>query len=426
MLRLLRRTKSFLAALPMAAALAWGGAGPAYAAEDPIRIGFGMAQTGALAGAGKAALIAIRIWAEDTNAAGGLLGRPVELVYYDDQTNPSKVPGIYTKLINVDRVDLIVSGYGSTTIAPAIPIAMNYDMVFMSLFGLATNEEFEYDRYFQILPAGEEPRLNWSRGFFDLAAALEPKPTRVALVGADAEFPRNAMIGARANAEGHGMEVVYDRSYPPNTVDFTPVVRAIAAAEPDIVYVASYPPDSAGLVRTVREIGLDAAMFGGGMVGLQYASLMEALGPQLNGIVNYDFWVPEPTLQFPGIEAFLAKYQAVAADEGVDPLGYYLPPFAYAYMQVLGQAVTSAGGLDQGAIADNIRAGEFDTVVGKIRFGRNGEWAQPRVLMVQYRGIADNRLETFAQAGTRVVLHPPEWRSGELIAPFARARPETR
>ena len=391
-------------------------------AEEPIKIGFGMALTGALAGAGKAALIAIQIWADETNAAGGLLGRPVELVYYDDQTNPSKVPGIYTKLINIDRVDLIVSGYGSTTIAPAIPIAMNYDMVFMSLFGLATNEEFGYERYFQILPAGEEPRLNWSRGFFELAATIEPKPRKVALVGADAEFPRNAMIGARINAEEAGMEVVYDRSYPPNTVDFTPVIRAIAAAEPDIVYVASYPPDSAGIVRTVNEIGLDVAMLGGGMVGLQYATLMEALGPQLNGFVNYDFWVPEPTLQFPGIEAFLEKYQAVAADEGVDPLGYYLPPFAYAYMQVLGQAVAEVGSLDQNALADHIRSTTFDTVVGTIRFGRNGEWARPRILMVQYQGIADNDLETFARAGTRAVLHPPEWRSGELAAPFEEAR----
>ncbi len=415
-----RRSRS-LAAVLMAATIVAAAISGARA-EDPIRIGFGIALTGALAGAGKSALIAIQIWADEINAAGGLLGRPVELIYYDDQTNPSKVPGIYTKLINIDRVDLIVSGYGSTTIAPAIPIAMNYDMVFMSLFGLATNEEFGYERYFQILPAGEEPRLNWSRGFFDLASAMEPKPERVALVGADAEFPRNAMIGARINAEAAGLEVVYDRSYPPNTIDFTPVIRAIEATDPDIVYVASYPPDSAGLVRTVNEIGLDVALFGGGMVGLQYASLMEALGPQLNGIVNYDFWVPEPTLQFPGIEAFLEKYQAVAAGEGVDPLGYYLPPFAYAYMQILGQAVAATGGLDQDALADHIRENEFQTVVGAVRFGRNGEWARSRVLMVQYQGIADNSLDTFSEAGTRVVLHPPDWRSGELIAPFAEAR----
>ena len=391
-------------------------------AEDPIKIGFGMALTGALAGAGKAALIAMQIWAEDVNAAGGLLGRPVELVYYDDQTNPGKVPAIYTKLINIDRVDLIVSGYGTATIVPAMPIAMNYDMTFMTLFGLAANEEFGYERYFQILPAGPEPRLDWSRGFFKVAMSQDPKPRTVALVGADAEFPRNALIGARINAEEAGLEIVYDRTYPPNTVDFSPIIRSIQATEPDIVYVASYPPDSAGIVRSVTELGLDVDQIGGGMVGLQYASLMESLGPMLNGFVNYDVWVPEPTLKFTGVERILAKYQAAAGDAGVDPLGYYLPPFAYAYMQILGDAVEGVGSLDQDALADYIHGHAFDTVVGTVRFGANGEWEESRVLTVQFQGIKESGLEPFTRAGTRVVLYPEAWRSGELIAPFGKAR----
>ena len=391
-------------------------------AEEPIKIGFGMALTGALAGAGKAALIAMEIWAEDVNAAGGLLGRPVELIYYDDQTNPGKVPAIYTKLINIDKVDLIVSGYGTATIVPAMPIAMNYEMTFMTLFGLAANEEFQYERYFQILPSGPEPRLDWSRGFFAVAMSQDPPPKTVALVGADAEFPRNALIGARANAATAGLEIVYDRTYPTNTVDFSPIIRSIQAAEPDIVYVASYPPDSAGIVRSVAELGLDVDLIGGGMVGLQYASLMGALGPLLNGFVNYDVWVPEPTLNFTGVERILEKYQAVAADAGVDPLGYYLPPFAYAYMQILGQAVEGTGGLDQDALAKYLHANAFETVVGTVRFGENGEWDKSRVLTVQYQGIKESGLEPFTRAGTRVVLYPEAWKSGELIAPFGDAR----
>ena len=93
------------------------------------------------------------------------------------------------------------------------------------------------------------------------------------------------------------------------------------------------------MVRAANEIGLKAKMFGGGLVGLQYASIKQQLGEQLNGIVNYDFWEPAKTLQFPGVDEFLKKYQARAAAEGVDPLGYYLPPFAYANMQVIEQAV---------------------------------------------------------------------------------------
>ena len=175
-------------------------------------------------------------------------------------------------------------------------------------------------------------------------------------------------------------------------------------------------------MRSVAELGLDVDQIGGGMVGLQYASLMGSLGPMLNGFVNYDVWVPEPTLNFTGVERILEKYQAVAEDAGVDPLGYYLPPFAYAYMQILGQAVEATGGLDQDALAKHLHSHAFETVVGTVRFGANGEWEKSRVLTVQYQGIKEPGLEPFTRAGTRVVLYPEAWRSGDLIAPFGAAR----
>lgn len=135
--------------------------------------------------------------------------------------------------------------------------------------------------------------------------------------------------------------------------------------------------------------------------------------------MNYDFWVPEPTLQFEGVNAFLAKYQEKAKGGGVDPLGYYLPPYAYAYLQVLGQAVEATGGLDQAKLGEYIRTHAHDTVVGKVKFGANGEWESGRTLMVQYQGITNNELEQFTKAGTRVVLHPKDWVSGKLKYPYA-------
>lgn len=387
---------------------------------EPIKIGFSMALTGGLAGAGKAALIAMQIWAEDTNEAGGLLGRPVELVYYDDHTNPSDVPGIYTKLINIDEVDLVVSGYASNMIVPAMPIVMREGMVFPALFGLGLNDQFNYDKYFQIMPTGPEAKKALSRPFIDIA--VEQGLETIAIVGADAEFSRNAMEGARANAQEEGLEIVYDDTYPPNTTDFSPIVRAIQATNPDILFIGSYPPDSAGMVRAIHEVGTEAKLVGGGMVGLQFAGLQTALGPLLNGIINFDFWVPEPTLQFEGIEQFLEKYQARAEGEGVDPLGHYLPPFAYAYMQVLGQAVEAVGEIDQDAIAEHIHNTTFDTVVGKVAFGENGEWAESRVLMVQFQNIEGNSLEQFAGPGKRVVIKPDQWQSGELIFPYGEAK----
>jgi branched-chain amino acid transport system substrate-binding protein len=392
----------------------------ARAQQDPIRIGFSMALTGALAGAGKPALIAMELWREDINAEGGLLARPVEFVYYDDQTTPANVPKIYTKLLNVDQVDLVVSGYGTAAIAPAMPVVMREKLVFMTLFGLGANDEYNYDRYFQIMPAGPEPRVDWSRGFFQLAKDKDLRT--IALVGADAEYPKNALAGARVNAEDAGLEVVYDESYPPSTTDFTPIIRAIQATNPDVVFVASYPPDSAGMVRAANELDLQTKLFGGGMVGLQYASLQTSLGPMLNGIVNYDFWVPEPTLSFPGIQDVLARYQERAEGQGIDPLGHYLTPFAYAYMQILGDAVEAVGSLDQDALADYLHKTTFETVVGPVKFGPNGEWATSRVLMVQFQNIENGELEQFKHAGKRVVLLPEEWASGEFKFPYTEAR----
>jgi len=387
-------------------------------AAQPLKIGFSMALSGGLAGAGKAALIAMEIWRDDINKKGGLLGRPVEFVYYDDATNPSTVPGIYTKLLDVDKVDLVVSSYGTNEISPAMPIVMRKKLVFPSLFGLAVNDQFNYDRYFQIMPAGPQPKLDWSRGFFELAKAQHPKPQTVAIVAADSDFALAAASGARENAKRDGFKIVYDKTYPPSTTDFTPIVRAIQAEKPDVVFVASYPPDSVGMVKAAREVGLKAKMFGGGMVGLQFAAIQKNLGPMLDNIVNYHFWVPAPTLKFPGIDEFLKKYEEAAKGKGVDPLGQYLPPYAYAYMQVLEQSIDAIKSLDQAKLAAYMHSHTFETVVGKVKFAKNGEWAQSRVLMTQFRNVKPNDLEQFRDPGTQVVLYPPQWKSGTIVYPF--------
>ena len=410
-----------LIAVVLALVLASGGMFVARGA-DPIKIGFGMALTGGLSANGKPALLALQIWKDDVNKKGGLLGRQVELVFYDDQTNPATIPGIYSKLLDVDKVDLIISGYGTNLIAPLLPIAMERKLTLIGMFGLANNEKYQYPNYFQISPNGPDPAISTPQGFFELAAKQNPKPQTVAIVGADAEYPQNALVGARELVKKFGFKTVYDKTYPPNTTDYTPIVRAIKATNADIVFVASYPPDSVGMLRAAHEVGLQPKMFGGGMVGLMFTSIMTSMGPMLNGVVNYDFWAPEPPmLAFAGIKEFLKEYQARAEKEKMDPLGYYLPPYSYAVGQVLGQAVEAVKSLDQQKIADHIRATEFNTVVGKIKFGKNGEWAKGRTLMVQYQKIQGNGIEQFRGAGTKPVLWPDELKSGNIIYPYASA-----
>lgn len=391
-------------------------------AADPIKIGFSMALTGGIASNGKAALLVIKMWADDLNAKGGLLGRKIDLVYYDDQSNPSTVPGIYTKLISVDKVDLVLSPYGTNLIAPAMPVVIQAGYTMMSLFGVGVNDQFNYDRYFQIMPLGPQSGSAIPTGFFDVAMKLDPKPRTVALVGADAEFGKVTTDAAREIAKKQGLKIVYDRSYPPNTVDFASIVRSIQATSPDLVFMGSYPPDSVGMIRAVREVGLKTMLLGGGTVGLQFAAIKTQLGPLLNGVLGYELYVPSPTLDFPGIKDFIKRYEKEAQSQGIDPLGFYVPPFVYAGVQILGQAIEKTGSLDQKALAATLHQNAFDTVVGTVKFAQNGEWDKSRVLIIQYQGVAGNDIEQFRKEGTQAVLYPPELKSANPKTPFQDAK----
>ena len=390
-------------------------------AKDPIKIGFGMALTGPLSPNGKMSLLAMQIWEDDVNAKGGLLGRPVKLVFYDDQSSPSQVPGIYTKLLDIDKVDLIVSGYASGQIAPAMPIAIQRGKLFMSLFGTGINETFNYNKYFSMIPNGPTPKPAFTRGFFKVAEVQQPKPQTIAIAMADAEFGRNACEGAHENAVASGFKIVYEKSYPPSTTDFSPIVRAIQALNPDLMVVCSYPLDTVGMITAMHEVGFKPKMWGGAMVGLQATVFKTKLGPMLNGVVNFETWLPVKSMDFPGAFDLIAKYQTRAKDAGVDPLGYYMPVWAYAYLQVLGDAIAATDSLKDNALADYIRKTTFKTVVGDVKFGAGGEWVEERTLAAQFQNIKGNGIEDFRDLSTEVIVYPPQYKSGEVIYPYEKA-----
>ena len=392
-------------------------------AAEPIRVGMSMALTGGVAPAGKQVLTALQIWRDDVNAKGGLLGRPVELVFYDDQSNPANVPGIYTKLIDVDKVDLLIGPYATNMVAPAIPVLMQNKKTTIGILANAANSKFHYDQYFSIMPTGPEPQKAYAHGFFELAAGSEPRPRTVALVAADAEFAQNAVDGARQSIkEIGGFETIFDKSYPPATSDFTAILRGVQALNPDIVYVAAYPPDSVGVVRAANEIGLTPKMFGGTLIGLGLTPIKMQLGPLINGIINFAAFVPAPAFTFPGTKELLAKYQERAKTQGIDPVGWAYPPLGYAAGQVLAQAVEGAKSLDHKALADYMRSHTFHTVVGDISFAKDGERAESRVVFTQFQNVTGNSLDLFTDTTHEVIIWPKEYQSGKMIYPYAKAK----
>ena len=408
--------------LPLSPALAQSAA--KEPSGQPLAIGFSMALTGSLAVNGKSGLLATQIWAEDQNKKGGLLGRPVKLVFYDDQTNPSLVPGIYTKLMDVDKVDFVISGYGTNIAAPAMPVVIAHKATFISLFALDFNEESKHPNYFSMLPVGPDPRPAITEGFFEIIKANKEKLglKTIAMATGDGEATRNGSDGARVNIKKAGLDIVYDKNYPLTTTDFSPIIRAIQATNPDVVLISAYPNDSVGVIRSANELGLKTKVFGGNMTGPQSTSIKTSLGPMLNGIMTFDWWLPAPALRFPGVMEFLQQYQARAGQEGVDPLGYYLGPWAYARMQILADAVEGTKSLDQQQIADYIRNHTFKTAVGDVTFGSKGEWSTSRILTVQFQNIKGTSVDDFRDGKGEVVVWPDQYKAGEALLPYTEAK----
>jgi branched-chain amino acid transport system substrate-binding protein len=392
----------------------------ASAQQQPIKIGMSMAQTGGLAAGGKASLLGIEIWRDDINARGGLLGRKVELVVYDDKSSAAETPAIYSKLLDIDKVDLLFAPYATVPTAPIMPLVKQRGMLLMGNFSFQVNSKVGHDMWFNNAPWG--PADSWASAFLSLGQKAGGKT--VALLSADQEFAQNLVKTARDVAKQRELPVVFDQAYPPNTVEFSSIIRALNAAKPDIVYVASYPPDSAAILRAVNEIGVgeNVKIFGGAMVGLQFAGVMENLGSLLNGVVNFNTWLPEPSMYFDGTKVFFETYAKRAVEAKVDPLGYYLAPFGFAMGQLIEQAVNATKSLDQKTLAKYLRENTHQTIVGPIAYSADGEWKETATLEAQFRGVADKNVNQFRSSGKQVILFPDRLKTGDLIFPFEDAR----
>jgi branched-chain amino acid transport system substrate-binding protein len=390
--------------------------------EQPIKIGYCLSLTGALASNGRTARLAHQIWEQDVNRKGGLLGRPVRMTCIDDETNPKLVADIYKRLLDVEKVDLVIGGYGDNSVAPAMPLIMDRKRYLVALMALAVNASLGYANYFVMIPTGPRPSEALTEGFFRLAASQSPKPQSMAILAADAPFSKSPVAGAMEHASNHGFRIVSDGRYPLATTEFAPFIQQLKSLNPDILFLCSYLNDSVGLVRAINAVGLVPKIVGGSMIGPQNGSIKLELGPLLNGLVNYEYWLPVPKMMSPGIEPMIAEYQSRAGAAQADPLGYYVAPQAYAQMQIVEQAVAGTGSLDDARLAQFTRDRSFKTILGDVKFGVGGGWSEARVLQVQYRNIKSNDLSEFKDARTQAVVWPADLASGALIYPYADAK----
>ena len=405
-------------------------------AADPIKVGFSMALTGAVAQNGKQLIIALELWRDDVNAHGGLLGRPVELVYYDDQSNPANVPGIYTKLITVDKVDLLLGPYATNMAAPAVPVIMEHNMMTVSILAIGVNRYFHYPRYFDMIPVGPDGVRSFSRGFFELAAAAQPKPQTVAIIAADAEFsPENSSAGRCARERQCAGIRLQDRLRPELPADHDRLcaggARGAGAANPDIVFVAAYPPDTVGIMRAAAESWPQAEN-----VRRHHDRIVDQRrsvhGIRPAGLErrrhHAKLRAGHKTFNFPGIDDVLKRNTRSAKR----PPARRSTPFGYRLRAV--RLRRRPGALAQAVAGDELArsrqdrrlhatATRFHTVVGDVEYdaaGRMGEAAHAVHPVPECS--AEGNLAQFGDGSVEPILWPPQFKTGEMIYPYGAAR----
>ena len=391
-------------------------------ADGPFKIGYTLSLTGGLGSNGRTARLAHQLWQEDVNRRGGLLGRPVELLCLDDETNPNTVAALYERLLDTEKVDLVIGGYGDNSVAPAMPLIVERKKFFVGLMALAVNARFQYPQYFVMIPTGPKPSNALTEGFFDVLGRQNPKPETVAILAADAPFSLSPVAGAKENLTRNGMRVVSETRYPLTTTDFRPFVAELKKIAPDVLFMCSYINDSAGLLKAISDEGFEPKALGGAMIGPQNGVVKAQLGPLLNGLINYEYWLPVPSVASAEAEALIARYQPRAQAADADPLGYYVAPMAYAQMQVVEQALSAVGSVNDAALAEYAHHAAFRTIVGNVQFGSDGSWTEPRVLTVQFRAIQSNDIDQFKSAAVEAVVSPNGPAAPALIYPYAVAK----
>ena len=378
-----------------------------------------MPLTGGLASNGKAILTAYQMWEEDVNAKGGLLGRPVKLVFYDDQSNPSLVPGIYAKLFDIDKVDLVITSYGTNLSVPSLPVVVPRNYVLMGLFALAVNENFNYPYYFSMFPAGPDaiPRI-LARLFRDRQGAGAEH------AGDRRRRHRFRQEGRRRRARECAQDGIQDRST-------TAAIRRARSTSPRSCG-RSRPPTRFRLRGVVSDRhGRDRAA-GTSEIRLEDQAVRR--------------WHGRPAIcraQDPARRAAQQDRQLRLLCAGADgavprhrPLSRALPgegrrrsawmrsvsscrPLRLCQRPGCSHRLLRRSAAWSRRSSDYLKTHKFQTIVGDVEYAPNGEWKNPRVLWVQYQGVKGNGLDQFKKAGTQVIVYPKELSSGSLQFPYA-------
>jgi branched-chain amino acid transport system substrate-binding protein len=381
------------------------GGGAEGTAEDPIRIGVSLPLTGDFAEPGKGVQRGYEAWANHVNDNGGLLGRQVELIILDDQSNADRVASDYERLINTEGVDLVFGPFSTRLVVPAAQVAQDYGFLFVEPAG-AAEEVFTqgFTNIFYAAPAVANDHYNYLSEHI-LAMPEDQRPTSIAVAAMDDPFAQGTAYGLRDTLEEAGIPVVVDEVYPPNQTDFSGIAAQIADSNADMLIVGSQYQDGVNLVVALQQLGYqpELAAISGAPTNAEFPA---AIGEKTEGILSPTGYTP--AAPYPSNQEFVEVY---TAEHGGPPAEDEAN--AWTTGQVVQAAVEAVGCADpepecQQQLIDWLHENEVETVVGTLSWDADGR-PQSAHLIQQY---VDGEIKIVLPEDAKEAdfIHPkPEW-----------------
>jgi len=379
--------------LALAVALGVGSWSPPAAAQSPIKIGASLSLTGTYAALGQNQQRGYQLCAKDVNEKGGVLGRKIEFVLYDDQSQPATGVRLYEKLITQDKVDAVMGPYSSAITEAVANVNEKYKMPMVAPMA-STTSIFKKGRKFVFMV--QSPAELYLEGLIDVAAKRGLKT--IAIVNEDTLFPKATVQGTIELAKKKGLQVVFVEAYPKGNTDFSAIMTKIRAANPDVLGAATYFDDAVAITRQMKELNVNPKMYGV-TVGGDLPTFYQLLGKNAEYVYGATQW--EAELPYPGAKVFLETHSREYP--GVD-ISYHSAG-GYGGCQVLVEAIKRAGSLDGEKIREAILKIDMNTVYGGFKVDADGFQVSHKMVMFQW------------QEGRKVIVWPDELAAGKAKFP---------
>jgi len=361
--------------------------------SEPIKVGVTISRSGQYAVPAEDMLQGLQMWAHDVNSRGALLGRPVEIVAYDDKSDPDTSADLYERLISKDKVDLLIGPYSSDLTLGASRVAERHNFPMVS--GSAAADDIWSQGYRNIFQV-DAPAEHYMDGLIE--SASHAGLTSIALAYAASDFPRTVAIGVRAKAAELNMSLVFDREYPDGSTDFGGLVRDMKASNPDLVIGGAYLNDSIAFVRAAKRQQFSPKAFAF-TVGPALTEFGDELGPDAEGIMGIVSWMRSGSI--PLAYDFSFRYKGKYGRNADVHAAY-----GYAAGQVLEAGVRLAGSLDRDAIRQQLGEMKFRSILGNYKVDATGKQLAKSTYVMQW------------QNGYRLLVLPKVIQDAEIIYPF--------